>query len=96
MMDGWMDEWKGTNFNFKALLYFEMKCIYVCVYLCMYVLSHSVISDSWTVAHQDTLWDFLGKNTEVGAVSFSRGSSQPRDQTRICCTSCIGRQIPHH
>ena len=27
------------------------------------------------------------------AISFSRGSSQPRDQTRI---SCIGRQILYH
>ena len=27
------------------------------------------------------------------AISFSRGSSQPRDQTRI---SCVGRQILYH
>ena len=26
---------------------------------------------------------------EVGAISFSRGSSQPRDQTRVSCVSCI-------
>ena len=27
------------------------------------------------------------------AISFSRGSSQPRDQTRVSCISCIGRRI---
>ena len=27
------------------------------------------------------------------AISFSRGSYQPRGQTRISCVSCLGRQI---
>ena len=30
------------------------------------------------------------------AISFSRGSSQPRDQTQVSCVSCIGRQILYH
>ena len=30
------------------------------------------------------------------AISYSRGSSWPRDQTCIPCISCIGRQILHH
>ena len=29
-------------------------------------------------------------------IAFSRGSSQPRDRTRISCISCIGRQILYH
>ena len=29
-------------------------------------------------------------------MSFSRGSSRPRDQTHISCISCIGRQILYH
>ena len=28
-------------------------------------------------------WDFSGQNTGVGCISFSRGSSWPRDQTRV-------------
>ena len=36
-------------------------------------------------------WDFPGKNT--GAISSSRGSSWPRNPTRISYISCIGRQI---
>ena len=30
------------------------------------------------------------------AISFSRGSSQARDQTCVSCISCIGRQILYH
>ena len=38
-------------------------------------------------------WDFPGKNTGVGCHFFSRGSSQPKDQTH---TSSIGRWILYH
>ena len=34
-------------------------------------------------------WDFPGKNTGVGAISFSRGSSRPKDRTLISHT--VGR-----
>ena len=34
-------------------------------------------------------WDSPGKNTGVGCISSSRGSSQPRDQIRISCISCF-------
>ena len=30
---------------------------------------------------------------EPVAISFSRGSSWPRDRTRVSCVSCVGRQI---
>ena len=30
------------------------------------------------------------------AISFSRGSSRPRDQTHVSCISCIGGQILYH
>ena len=30
-------------------------------------------------------WDFPGKNTEWVAISFSRGSSPPKDQTHHSC-----------
>ena len=42
----------------------------------------------WTVAHQTPLSrDFPGKKTGVGCISFSMGSSRPRDQTTISCTA---------
>ena len=39
-------------------------------------------------------WSFPGKDT--GAISYSRGSSQLRDWTRVFYISCIGRQILYH
>ena len=38
-------------------------------------------------------WDFPGKILEWVDISFSRGSSWPRDRTHV---SCIGRQILYH
>ena len=39
---------------------------------------------------------FQARILEWVAISFSRGFSQPRDQTFISCVSCIGRQILYH
>ena len=36
---------------------------------------------------------FQAKILEWVAISFSRGSSQPRDWTHVSCVSCIGRKI---
>ena len=49
----------------------------------------------WTVAHQATLSMGVLQAIvpEWVAISFSRGSSQPRDQTRV---SCIGKRILNH
>ena len=33
---------------------------------------------------------------EKVAISFSRGSAQPTDQTQVSYVSCIGRQILYH
>ena len=54
----------------------------------MFLVAQSgpTLCNPWTVAHQVP----LSMDTGVVAISFSRGSSQPRDQTYI---SCIGKQI---
>ena len=59
----------------------------------------------WTVACQALLsmqeyrkkrkWTLL-KNTGEIAVSSSRGSSQPMDQTCVSCIFWVGRWIPYH
>ena len=55
----------------------------------------SIMSDSlWTyVPYPARLlcpWNFQARILGVGvAISYSRGSSWPRDQTRVPCTSCI-------
>ena len=60
------------------------------------VLSHLIMSiSSWAHELQPTRllcpWDFPGKHTGVGAISSSRGSSQPRDWTCVSCIFCKGR-----
>ena len=46
----------------------------------------------WTVAHQAPLsmGFFQARILEWVAISLSRGSSQPRDQTRVSCIFCTG------
>ena len=39
---------------------------------------------------------FQAKILKCAGISFSRGSSRPRDGTRISCISCVGRQILFH
>ena len=39
---------------------------------------------------------FQARILEKVAISYSRGSSQPRDQTQVSCVSCIGRWILYH
>ena len=39
---------------------------------------------------------FQARILEWVAISFSRGTSQPRDRTWVSCVSCTGRQILCH
>ena len=36
-------------------------------------------------------WNFPGKNTGAGCISYSKGSSWPKDQSHVSCVFCIGR-----
>ena len=72
------------------------KCVCVCVCLC--VLSYSVISNFLQLhgLYPTRLlcpWDSPVRKLECVAISFSRGSSRPRDQTPVSCMSYITRQI---
>ena len=68
-------------------------CVCVCVCVCARALSHSAMSDSlWpqdlpvSSVHGISQASIL----EWVSISFSRGSSPPRDWTCISCVSCIG------
>ena len=52
----------------------------------------------WTVAHQAPLSMGILQARILGWVAMhsSRGSSQPRDQTRVSSVSCIGRWVLYH
>ena len=79
-------------------------CVCVCVCVCVCACAHSVAQSCLT------LWDPMdcsppGSSVhgilqagilEQVATSFSRGSSQPGDQTQVSGVSCIGRQILYH
>ena len=39
---------------------------------------------------------FQARILEWVAIPFSRGSAWPRDWTRVCCISCIGRWVLYH
>ena len=88
-------------FLYKFFLYIHMcVCVCVCVCVCLFcveLLSHvRLFAIPWTVACQAPLSVGLSNNTGVGAISYSRGSSQPRHQTCISCISYIGKRILYH
>ena len=80
-------------------------CVCVCVYIYIYIHIHTccclvakscpALCDPMDCSLPGSLCplDFPGKNTRVVAISFSKGSSEPRDKNHI---SCIGRQILYH
>ena len=80
-------------------------CVRVCVCVCSVIqFSHSVQSFSLTLCEpmhhnlptSSVCGIFQARILEWVAISFSRGSFQPRDWTHISWVSCIGRQILYH
>ena len=66
----------------------DLRSLCVCVYVC--ALSGSVVSDSLRPHGLEPTrllrpWDSPGKNTGAGCLSFSRESSQTKDQTQVSC-----------
>ena len=58
-----------------------------------------VVSDSvapWTAVYQLLLSVEFSRILEWVSISYSRGSSQPKDQTSVSCVSCIGRRVLYH
>ena len=80
---------RGSNF-FKILTILKNPTSCVCV------LSHVQLSVTpWnrSLPVSSVLGIFQARILEQFAISFSRGSSQPRDRTHMSCISYIGRQI---
>ena len=73
-------------------------CVCVCAHTCVYVrmLSHiHLFATPWNIAHRAPLVHgiFQARILEWVAISFSRGSSWPRDRTRVSCVSCTDKQV---
>ena len=79
-------------------------CVCVCVCVCAHVRAHICAQSC------QTLFDTIdcsppgfsvhgicqARILEWVAISFSRGSSWPRNRTRVSCISCIGRRILYY
>ena len=76
----------------------------VCVCVCVCVCAHAhalhcvwLFVTPWTGATKLLCpWNRPGKHTGMGCHSYSRGPSQPQDQTHVSCISYIRRWIFYH
>ena len=71
------------------------------IIVCVFMLSHSAMSDSCSLMDysppSSSIHGILqARILEWVAISSSKGSRWPRDQTRVSCISYIGRQILYH
>ena len=69
--------------------------------ICVCALSHSVMSDSCdpmdcSLQESSVHGILQARLQEWVAMPSSRGSSRPRDQTRVSQVSCIGRWVLYH
>ena len=76
----------SNNLNDKHTRYW---CVCACVHA--QVLQSRLFATPWTIAHEDPLSMRIlqARILKWVAMPSSRGSSQLRDGTRFCCTSCI-------
>ena len=80
--DGWneLEDWDWHLYTAKLL----QSCLTVCN-----PVDYSGLGSSVYGILQARILEWV-------AISFSRGSSQPRDWTHISYISCIGRHVPYH
>ena len=71
--------------------FMHMLCI-----LCLHAQSCPTLCDPMSLPGSSVHGIFQARILEWVAISFSRGSSQPRDLTHISCVSCIIRWILYH
>ena len=87
-----IDSW-GTEFKcvFGLLSFYFIMCVCAQLHLTLWdpVDLYSLPGSS---VHGISQWGIL----EGVAHSYTRGSSQPRNQTHSSCNSCIGRQFLYH
>ena len=67
----------------------------VCARACS-VMPNSLQPQDYSLPGSSLHGIFQARILEQVAISFSRGSSRPRDRTHVSCISCIGRQILYY
>ena len=86
----------------KEILYLDygrvqIRSLVICV--CAQSLSHIRLfatTMDYSLPGSSVCGIFQARILEWVAISSSKGSSQPRDQTRVSSVYCIGRQILYH
>ena len=70
----------------------------MCMYACTITQLHLTLCDPMDCSPPGSSVPGIlqARILEEVAIPFSRGSSQPKDQTCVSCISCIGRQIRYH
>ena len=76
--------------------FLRLNMVEMCVWVLCSILSNSFRPYGLSLARLLCPWNFLDKKLEWAALSYSRGSSQPRTQTHISRISCLGRRILYH
>ena len=73
----------------------KIRYLFVCMLSCFSRVW--LLATLRTVAHQTRVHSILqARIWESVAISFTRGSSQPRDRIHVSHISCIGRQVLYH
>ena len=91
----------GTiSFKYDIYGYVYINIYYICNIMCITRVLCSVMSNSDSCEPMDCSPPdpsvhgiFQARILEWVAISYSRGSSPPRNRTQVSCTSCTGRQI---
>ena len=76
----------GQHLNTSLFFLFVLQSTSNSSVLCVGVFSHSLVSMGFSMARM----------LKWVAISYSRGSFQPRDPTHVSCISCAGRRILYH
>ena len=72
---------------------FPLTCMYVCACTQLCPTLCDLMDCSMPGSHVNGIFQTI---LEWVAISYSRGSSRPRNRTWISCVSCTGRQILYH
>ena len=77
--------------RFLRKLNIELSCVCVCAQSCLFVTPGTVACQALQV-----YGIFQARILELVAITYCRGSSQPRNWTLVSCISYIGRLILYH
>ena len=76
-------------------------CVYIYMYIYIYIYTYAQSSPTlcypvdYSLPGSSIHRVFQARILEIVVISYSRGSSWPRNQTHVSCISCISRHLYH-